>query len=660
MIPTLSATSAEVGGYPSTSSIGGVDIAVAAIYLVGVVAIGLFAAIRKPGENEQARDYFLAGGTLRWPVIGLALFATNISCVHLVSLAQSGFDTGLLNGNFEWMAAFTLILLGLFFAPLYLRARVATLPDFLERRYSRLCRDWLAVLSVVSAVIIHIGFSFLTGGIVIQSLFGFSDIYLGIIVIAVMTGIYTVVGGLMAVVVTEAIQTFVLVGGSILITLFAWHAMGSGSESGWLVGGWREMTRVLHTPDQLGESHAEKLSMLRPHGDPSGLPWYAVFLGYPVLGIWYWCADQTIVQRVLGARDENHARVAPLFAGLIKILPVFIFVLPGLFAFTLYQSGKLDGRFVEVAGVRDLSVADAAAKDAATTTPAVAALNEHRRAHPDAWQRLEAAGVVTGDTINLQPHDPAQRAVVDEVVDEPTRQLILAGTAPVTDSKNVYTALITGLLPQGLIGVMIASLLAALMSTVAGALNSISTLVSYDLYQRFVPAATDRRLVLVGRVSATLALLVAIGLVPLLRNYESIFNALNTIIAHIAPPVTCVFLLGVFWRGASARSAEVTLVLGSALGVAVFFLNTLLPSNPLNQLAGGFMMMAVYLFLACVVLQVGVSLVTPSALSESAALLVWDRPWTPLLWKGWSGMGDYRVLATALFLVMVVLYATFR
>src|SRR5262245_7569182 len=146
--------------------IGTTDIIISVFYITGIVAVGLWAGLKKKkvavsGSNE----YFLAGRSLKWPMIGLALFATNISCLHLVSLAQSGFVTGLLNGNFEWMAAFTLIILALFFVPFYLRSNVATLPDFLEKRYNRACRDWLAIISVISAVIIHIAFSFLAGGI---------------------------------------------------------------------------------------------------------------------------------------------------------------------------------------------------------------------------------------------------------------------------------------------------------------------------------------------------------------------------------------------------------------------------------------------------------------------------------------------------------------
>jgi SSS family solute:Na+ symporter len=300
------------------------DIIISVAYILGIVLLGLWAGRKQQGGS--ASQYFLAGRSLKWPSIGLALFATNISTVHLVSLAQSGFDTGLLNGDFEWMAAFTLILLALFFAPFYIRSGVATLPDFLEKRYDRSSRDWLTVISVVSAIIIHIAFSMLAGGIVLKTLFGF-NMYVSVIIISLITAVYTILGGLKAVVITESIQTVVLVTGAVIITVSAWQRMG----------GWHPMVQVLHDSGGLN-----RLSMMRPAGDAGGMPWYSVLLGYPVLGIWYWCADQTIVQRVLGARDENHARVGPLFCGFIKILPVFIFVMPGLFAYTLARTGRLD------------------------------------------------------------------------------------------------------------------------------------------------------------------------------------------------------------------------------------------------------------------------------------------------------------------------------
>ena len=257
----------------------------------------------------------------------MALFATNISCLHLVSLAQAGYDSGLLMGNFEWMAAFTLILLSLFFVPFYIRSKVATLPDFLEKRYCRECRDWLAIVSMVAAIIFHIAFPLSSGWIVLHGVFGIEK-WTCLLLICGLTALYTVLGGLAAVVMTETIQAIVLILGAVVITAFAYAK----------VGGWDAMVSGLHSVHE-----SLKLSVLRSPEAEAEFPWFAIFLGYPVIGIWYWCADQTIVQRVLGARDENHARIGPLFCAVVKILPVFIFVLPGLIFYVILKTGLLTG-----------------------------------------------------------------------------------------------------------------------------------------------------------------------------------------------------------------------------------------------------------------------------------------------------------------------------
>lgn len=542
------------------------DLSITILYILGILVIGLWAGIshRRKSKANAAGEYFLAGKTLKWPAIGLALFATNISTVHLVSLAQSGFDSGLLNGNFEWMAAFTLILLSLFFVPFYIKSGVATLPDFLEKRYDRSSRDWLAIISVVSAIIIHIAFSMLAGGIVLKTLFGL-NMYVSVIVICIITAIYTIIGGLKAVVVTESIQTVVLLTGAFIISYAAFHKMG----------GWGPMTDVLKSKGEL-----DKLSMMRPHGDSSGMPWYTVFLGYPILGIWYWCADQTIVQRVLGAKDENHARVGPLFCGFIKILPVFIFVLPGLLAYTLSQSGHLD---------------------------------------------VSSLGLDDKGNVN---------------------------------SKGIYTLMITQLLPSGLIGILVAALLSGLMSQVSGALNSISTMVSYDMYQRYRPEASDKQLIRIGKISAGIAMVFSLALLPLLDRYESIFSGINDVIAHIAPPITCVFLLGVFWKGASAQSAKLTLWIGSALGVVVFVINKMFPETLIGHIP--FMMMAFYLFCTCVIIQVSFSYIYPVKHTAESSQLYWKSPWEPLQGTAWKGIGNYKVLSCLLLLVTGILYYIFR
>jgi len=530
-------------------AIQGWDVLAITVYFIVIVGIGIWAWFRRRSRSGS-QSYFLAGSTLTWPLIGMALFSTNISTIHLVSQAQEGFMNGLAYGSFEWMAPFLLIALSLFFAPFYIRSRVATLPDFLEQRYGRGCRDWLAFISIVSAIVIHIGFTLYTGAVVLKGLFGI-EIMTSIVVASVLTGIYTIVGGLLAVVVTESLQTIILLAGAILITMVAFVK----------AGGWSGVASVVDPV---------KLTILRSADDPANLPWYSVFLGYPVIGLWYWCADQTIVQRVLGAKDENHARVGPLFAGFIKILPVFIFVFPGTICLALIKQGKL---------------------------PELA------------------------------------------------------------DSKDVYAFMITKLLPPGLVGIMAAALLAALMSTVSGALNSIATLFTYDLYKRWRPDTSDRNLVIIGRVATFLAMVLAIFWSPFVGHYKSIYQGSNTLICYVAPPITTVFIFGVLWKRASGKGALATLLIGAVLGLIVFLLDWYKESTGWNI---PFMMSAFYMFVICSVILVVSSFAWPHKHTEQSQRLVWKNPWEAVSAPGWKGIGNYKFLAALLFIIMVLLYIRFR
>ncbi|MGA2585497.1 MAG: sodium:solute symporter [Candidatus Aminicenantales bacterium] len=525
------------------------DLLVIGVYLVGIVGLGLWAWGKRKRKQHTSAEYFLAGSALRWPVIGLALFSTNISTTHLVSLAQEGYVNGLAYGNFEWMAAFLLIVLSLFFAPFYIRSRVATLPDFLEKRYSRASRDWLAALSIVSAVFIHIGFTLYTGAVVLKGLFGI-DIGTSIVLTALLTGLYTIVGGLLAVVLTESAQTIILIVGSGCVLGFGLAA----------VGGWSGLAASVEPV---------KLTILRTAAETPSLPWYSVFLGYPIIGLWYWCADQTIVQRVLGARDERQARLGPLFAGFIKILPVFLFVLPGLIAYGLVRQGRL--------------------------------------------------------------------------------------AAP-ANSADIYSVLINRLLPVGIKGIVAAALLAALMSTVSGALNSIATLFTLDFYKRWKPRATERRLTFVGRLVTFIAMLAAILWSPLVSHFPSIFQGIVSVICYIAPPITAVFIWGVFWRKASSAAAYATLSFGSGLGLIVFFLDWFKDKTGWNVPS---MLATFYLFVLCSAILVIVSLIKPHIHTAESEKLVWSSPMEAVRGKLTGGAFDYRFVSAVLFITMVVLYVLF-
>lgn len=625
------------------AEIGWLDLSVMVLYLLAIVGIGCYAGLRRKRHEGEANQYFLAAHSLRWPSIGMALFATNISCLHLVSLAQAGYDSGLLMGNFEWMAAFTLILLSLFFVPFYIRSKVATLPDFLEKRYCRQCRDWLAIVSVVAAIVTHIAFPLSVGWAVMHGVFGI-DKWTCILVICSLTALYTVVGGLSAVVMTETVQAIVLIAGAVIITLFAWDK----------VEGWGAMSTTLQSTGE-----GVKLSVLRGPATEPQLPWYAIFLGYPVLGIWYWCADQTIVQRVLGAKDENHARVGPLFCAVIKILPVFIFVLPGLMFFAMLRAGKVD-HFAQITvkstgedGTRTLVLTGAGASREYQLRKG-AELDLSGEFPPPGKDRLRVVSAVptARETDGAIPKDGMVK---------------LPAHAEAASSKEVYGLMITSLLPKGLFGVLAAALMAALMGNLSSAANSVSTMFSYDLVKRYRPQTSEKSLVVIGRTATFVSFVIGVALVPLLDLYASVFAAINLIIAHIAPPITCVFLLGVFWKRASGRSAMWTMWLGSALGALLFAAKTAHDWKPGSFAwipaffhATPFMLMAFYMLCACLFIQITLTLLLPKLPGEDREKLYWEHPLDALKSAGWPGLGDYRVLAGLVFLIMVGLYIVFR
>ncbi|NQT26254.1 sodium/solute symporter [candidate division KSB1 bacterium] len=315
-----------------------VDLLTIIIFLAFMVALGCWIGwIQR--KSTKGSDYFLASRSLIWPWIGLSLFASNISAIELVGCAEEGFKRGLLYGNLEFMAGVTLIILAIFFAPFYIRSKVATLPDFLLKRYNNKCRIFEVGMAIFTAIFIHCGFALFAGAKVIQGLFNI-PMMISMTIILMLTGLYTIVGGLRGVVLTDSFAAIVLIGGSIVMTIIGFN----------MIGGWEGLTASVEPV---------RFHMLRSDLPARDLSWYAVFLGYPVIGIWYFCTDQTISQRVLGAKNENHARTGALFAGFIKVLPVFIFVLPGLILFGLLQSnsGSLPPFPLKADGTQDTALA---------------------------------------------------------------------------------------------------------------------------------------------------------------------------------------------------------------------------------------------------------------------------------------------------------------
>ena len=302
-----------------------IDIIVIAVYLIGITAFGVWVGYKK---SATSRQYFLANKSLGWFTVGAAVFTSNISTIHLVGLAAGGAKDGMVIGNFEWMACFTLILLALLFAPFYINSGVATLPEFMERRYSPKARTFLAVIGLFGALFIHIGISLFAAAKVFESFLGV-PMMATIIVLSVFTVIYTALGGLKAVVMTENIQVVLLLGGATLLTVLGIKALPDAG--------------IHNVADFKSVAFPGQLEMLQPiinkEGNLNQFSWLTIILGYPILGIWYWCADQTHVQRVLGAKTLKDAQNGALFAGFLKITPVFLMVLPGVVGYVLWQRG---------------------------------------------------------------------------------------------------------------------------------------------------------------------------------------------------------------------------------------------------------------------------------------------------------------------------------
>ncbi len=502
-----------------------VDWVMIAAYFV-VVFIIAFAVSGRRATRESAEGYFLGSRNAGWFVVGASLFASNIGSEHLIGLAGSGASGGVAVGQFEILASLILLLLAWFFVPFYLRSGVFTMPEFLERRYSPAARWYLAVISIVGYVLTKISVTIFAGGIVFEALMGI-NFWTGALIVVVATGIYTVFGGMRAVLYTDMLQAFVMVGGSLVVVFVGLDA----------VGGWNSL---------YAEAGSGFFDMWKPVTDPN-FPWTGILLGAPILGVWYWCTDQFIVQRVLSAKNIDHARRGAIFGGFLKVLPLFIFVIPGVIAHTLAARGEL------------------------------------ALASPD----------------------------------------------------QALPALIGALLPAGLRGLVVAGLLAALMSSLSSVFNSCSTLVTWDIYRKLRPRATERRLVLVGQLTTVVMVGFGIAWIPMMKLISGqLYQYLQSVQAYISPPIAAVFLIGLFWQRVNSSGALAALATGFVLGLTRLVLE-------LNRAALGdgllgwysdinFLHFAILLFVICSVVLVLVSLATPApAASQTAGLTLQTRAKTP-------------------------------
>ncbi|MBP7462160.1 MAG: sodium:solute symporter, partial [Candidatus Delongbacteria bacterium] len=413
---------------------------------------------------------------------------------------------------------FTVLILGWVFVPFYLKSGVFTMPEFLERRYNKTCRMYLTSISIVAYVLTKISVTLFAGGLLLNKVLGL-DITTSAIVLVILTGIYTILGGLNAVIYTDIVQTVILVLGALTLTMIGLNQ----------VGGFSGLEQKLPP---------EFFSMFKPMSDPD-FPWTGIIFGAPILGIWYWCTDQYIVQRVLSARHINHARSGTIMAGFLKILPVFMLVLPGMIAVALYPE-------------------------------------------------------IQGDM--------------------------------------AYPTLVTSpILPTGVRGLVIASLLAALMSSLASCFNSSSTLFTMDFYKHFKPQASERELVTVGRLATGCMVILGILWVPFIKYISSqIYIYLQSVQGYISPPIAAVFVFGIFWKRVNARGAIWALISGGVLGVIRLVIELAVKAGSITHpfwvgLASiNFLHYAIFLFIVSALILIIVSLMSEAPAASKVAGLTFQ------------------------------------
>jgi len=528
--------------------LGLVDWVTVAAYFLLVFGLSWW-VIRK--NRDTPADYFLAGRNLGWFIIGASIFASNIGSEHLVGLAGSGATDGVAMAHYE-LHAWCLLVLGWVFVPFYMRSQVFTMPQFLEKRFSPMARWVLSVISLVAYVLTKIAVAIFAGGIVFSVLLpeihflGMDSFWLGSILIIVLTGAYTVLGGLRAVAYTDTLQTFTLVIGSVLVTIFGLRALG----------GWEELRAVC------GSDMFNLWKPLVPAGvegtwapvmEPgrmawyfnSNYPWLGMLFCAPIIGLWYWCTDQYIVQRALGAPNETEARRGSLWAGFLKLLPVFIFIIPGMICFALAASGKVEALRATM---------------------------------------MDADGHVIRD-----------------------------------EAQKAFPLIVKHVLPVGVRGIVVAGLLAALMSSLSSVFNASASLFTMDFYSRLHPKVSEHKLVWIGRL-ATIAM-VAIGLawIPVIRGGKGLYDYLQGVQAYLAPPIFVVFFLGVFVKRLNAKGCLSALVVGFLLGLFRLGVDTPVKLWGTEYAEGSFLWIinhiffqyySLGIFLVCIAVMVSVSYLT--------------------------------------------------
>ncbi|MDQ8202026.1 sodium:solute symporter [Pelagicoccus sp. SDUM812003] len=513
------------------------DWAVIALYFVGIGLIAWWS-----GRNQKdTTDYFLAGRNAGFFAIGASIFTSNIGSEHIVGLAGQGASTGMAMAHWE-LHAWVMILLAYVFVPFYYKSGVYTIPEFLEKRFSSKSRLLLSLVSLVAYIFTKVSVTVYAGALVFQVLmpdtFGSPEaaFWVGAFMTVILTGLYTVFGGMKAVLYTSAPQAIILIFGSCLITFYGLSKLG----------GWGHLV-------EMASANSEQFALWRPLSDPD-FPWLGVLIASPIIGVWYWCTDQYIVQRTLTAANLKQARKGALFGGLLKVTPVLIFLIPGLIGWALHQEG---------------------------------------------------------------------------VITIPSK--ILPTGESVIDGDMVFPTLVSSLLPVGIRGLIVASMLAALMSSLASLFNSSASLFTVDIYEKMRPGMPPAHYVFAGRVATTVVVGAGMLWIPVMKLVAGggLYQYLQSVQGYLAPPITAVFLLGLFWKRINAHGAAWGLGAGFGLGMLKLTIQTFFGasdakfSDPAFLAAIGdfnFLYATGVLFALSIVIVIVASFMTEPPPAEKAAL----------------------------------------
>lgn len=556
--------------------------------------------IRK--SKTTADDYFLAGRDLGWFIIGASIFASNIGSEHLVGLAGSGCTNGVAMAHYE-LHAWCLLVLAWVFVPFYMRSRVFTMPEFLERRFNSSSRWFLSIISLVAYVLTKMAVGIFAGGVVFRTLLPGLQLNLGFVVldsfwigsflVIILTGLYTIVGGLRAVAYTEALQTVVLVLGSFLVTIFGLKALGGwealrefcGSE---MFNLWKPLVPA----GMQGTWEPVKETGRIAWYFNGNYPWLGMLFCAPVIGLWYWCTDQYIVQRALGAPSETEARRGSICAAFFKLLPVFIFIIPGMICFALAQSGKS----AELA------------------------------------QSIYTSGVLDREK-----------------------------------SQAAFPLMVQYVLPAGIRGIVVAGLLAALMSSLAGAFNASSTLFTMDLYSKLHPNASQKQLVWMGRVATAVMVVIGLLWIPVIQGSRGLYDYLQGMQGYLAPPIFVVFFMGIFVKRVNGAGCMAALIVGFLMGIIRLAIDTPVALKMVgfeNGYAEGsflwilnntfFQYYSVLICLVCVAVMVGVSYLTPAPDEKQICGLTFATETDEQRRESRSSWDWREVTASALLLVLIL------